>query len=171
MPERPNADVPSDPHDLGRFVQAQSSDYEQALSEIRSGRKRSHWMWYVFPQVEGLGRSPTTQRYSIKSMAEAEAYLRHPILGPRLIECAEALLGVEGRSAHEILGTPDDAKLRSSATLFSGVAPPGSAFHRILERFFAGKPDPRTLELLGAATESQGGRNRYSSRPNSSYNS
>jgi uncharacterized protein (DUF1810 family) len=139
----------NDPHDLGRFVDAQASTYGQALSEIRSGQKRSHWMWYVFPQYQRLGRSPTARRYSIESVAEAEAYLRHPILGPRLIECAEALLGLEGRSAHEIFGSPDDTKLRSSATLFSFVAPAGSPFHRLLDKFFAGERDPNTLQLIG----------------------
>jgi uncharacterized protein (DUF1810 family) len=138
----------SDPYDLRRFVDAQSDDYARALAELRMGQKRSHWMWYVFPQYEGLGRSPTAQRYAIRSVAEAEAYLRHPILGPRLIESAEALLGIKGRSAREILGSPDDMKLRSSATLFSHVAPPGSPFHRILDQFFGGEPDRRTEELI-----------------------
>jgi uncharacterized protein (DUF1810 family) len=141
--------VPTDPHDLARFVQAQSRNYHQALSEISAGRKRSHWMWYVFPQYEGLGRSPTAQRYAIRSLAEAEAYLRHPILGARLVECAEALLALEAGSAHDIFGSPDDVKLRSSATLFSRVAPVGSPFHLVLERFFDGEPDRRTLELIG----------------------
>jgi uncharacterized protein (DUF1810 family) len=140
-------------HDLRRFVDAQSHNYDQALSEITAGRKRSHWMWYVFPQYEGLGRSSMAQRYAIKSIAEAEAYLRHRILGPRLVECAEALLALEGRSAHEIFGSPDDAKLRSSATLFSCVAPAGSVFHRILDRYYDGEPDRTTLELIGRAAE------------------
>ena len=142
----------NDPHGLRRFVDAQSSTYDQALSEIRSGQKRSHWMWYVFPQYVGLGRSATAQHYSIRSLAEAEAYLRHPILGPRLVECAEALLGLEGRSAHEIFGSLDDAKLQSSATLFSRVTPAGSPFHRILDHYFAGQPDRNTLGLIGADT-------------------
>src|SRR5262245_23864441 len=102
-----------DPHNLRRFVEAQNDDYDQALAEIRSGRKRSHWMWYVFPQFEGLGQSSTSRLYSIKSIAEAEAYLNHPTLGPRLLECCEAALSVEGRSAHEIFGSPDDMKPRS----------------------------------------------------------
>src|SRR5437762_8769015 len=101
----------ADPHNLVRFVQAQQDDYAQALSEIRSGRKESHWMWYIFPQFDGLGFSSTSKRYAIKSIAEAEAYLSHPVLGPRLMECAEAVLRVEGRSAHEIFGSPDDVKL------------------------------------------------------------
>lgn len=151
-----------DEHDLRRFVDAQARDYDRALSEIRAGQKRSHWMWYVFPQYDGLGRSPTARRFAIRSLAEADAYLRHPILGPRLIECAAALLDLEGRSAHEIFGSPDDAKLRSSATLFSLVAPPGSVFHRILERYFAGQPDRRTLELVeaGAPTDDHPGGTR-----------
>lgn len=137
-----------DPHDLARFIQAQSHNYDAAIAEIRAGRKRSHWMWYVFPQYEGLGRSETAQRFAIRSTAEAHAYLAHPILGSRLLACAEALHAVESGSAREILGSPDDAKLRSSATLFSRVSPPGSAFHRILERFFGGEPDDRTLGLI-----------------------
>lgn len=142
----------NDPHDLRRFVDAQSTSYDQALSEIRAGRKRTHWMWYIFPQFHGLGRSPIAQRYSIKSVAEADAYLRHSALGPRLLTCAEAVLAVEGRTAYEIFGSPDDAKLRSSATLFSRVASPGSAFHGILERCFAGQPDYLTLQLMGAVS-------------------
>lgn len=108
-------------------------------------------MWYVFPQYEGLGRSPTAERFAIRSVSEADAYLRHPILGPRLVECAEALLAIENRSAPEIFGSPDDLKLRSSATLFARVSPPGSVFHRILDRYFAGESDRRTLELIGMA--------------------
>lgn len=142
---------PNDPHNFRRFVDAQSRDYADALSELRAGEKRSHWMWYVFPQYEGLGRSPTAREYAIRSVSEADAYLRHPILRPRLLECAEALLAVENRSAHDILGAPDDAKLGSSATLFSLVSPAGSVFHRILERYFAGESDRRTLELIRMA--------------------
>jgi uncharacterized protein (DUF1810 family) len=138
-----------DPHNLSRFVQAQEYSYDQALSEIRSGRKQSHWMWYIFPQLEGLGFSPTSRRYSIKSIAEAEAYLRHPILGPRLVECCEATLRVEGRSAFDIFGSPDDMKLRSCATLFALVSPAGSVFHRLLDKYFQGNRDVQTLRLLG----------------------
>jgi uncharacterized protein (DUF1810 family) len=112
-------DAGDDPHDLNRFVQAQEGVYERALSEIRSGRKRSHWMWYIFPQYEGLGFSSTSRRYSIKSLAEAQAYLAHPILGPRL----------------EIFGSPDDMKLRSCATLFACVSPAGSVFQRLLKKY------------------------------------
>jgi uncharacterized protein (DUF1810 family) len=139
-----------DPHNLGRFVQAQQDDYEQALREIRAGRKESHWMWYIFPQFRGLGVSPTSQFYAIQSRAEAEAYLAHPVLGPRLVACAEAALGVQGRSAAEIFGGIDAVKLRSCATLFAAVSSPGSVFHRLLDKFFQGKPDERTLQLLGS---------------------
>ena len=143
---------PNDPYDLSRFVQAQDrGSYEQALSEIRSGCKTSHWMWYVFPQLDGLGFSPTSRRYSIKSLAEAEAYLKHPILGPRLVECCEALLLREGRSASDIFGYPDDMKLRSCATLFALVSPAGSVFHRVLDKYFQGARDVKTLGLLGMA--------------------
>jgi len=139
----------SDPYDLARFVEAQAHDYATALAELASGRKRSHWMWYVFPQYHGLGSSPTAAHYAIRSLAEAEAYLRHPVLGPRLVECAEALLAIEGRSAHEIFGSPDDLKLKSSATLFALVSPAGSVFGQLLDRYFAGAHDDRTLRLLG----------------------
>jgi uncharacterized protein (DUF1810 family) len=111
-----------DPYDLDRFVQAQAKDYQQALSELRAGEKRSHWMWYVFPQVEGLGHSAMSRRYSIKSAAEAKAYLDHPVLGARLRECFAAVCNIAGRSALEIFGSPDDMKLRSCATLFAAVS-------------------------------------------------
>ena len=137
-----------DPYDLGRFVKAQEGVYGTALSEVRAGRKRSHWMWYIFPQFAGLGSSPTSRHYSIKSHAEAEAYLRHPIVGPRLVECCEAVTGVEGRSAHEIFGSPDDMKLRSCLTLFAHVSAPGSVFEQALGKCFRGEPDEQTLRLL-----------------------
>ena len=140
----------SDPHTLHRFVQAQAQDYGQALAEIKSGRKRSHWMWYIFPQFEGLGRSATSQRYAIKSLAEAEAYRQHPLLGPRLIACVEAVLQLEGKSAYEVFGSPDDLKLHSCATLFTQIAPPDSAFKQLLDHYFQGKPDVKTLQLLEA---------------------
>ena len=145
----------NDPVDLNRFVQAQAEDYDQALSEIRAGRKRSHWMWYIFPQFDGLGLSSTSRRYAIRSVAEAEAYLRHPVLGPRLEECCEAVIGVNGRSAYDIFGSPDDVKLRSCATLFARVSVPGSVFERLLGKYFGGVPDPRTLQLIGAAPETR----------------
>lgn len=132
-----------DPHGLGRFVQAQKHDYEQALSELRAGQKRSHWMWYIFPQFDGLGFSATSRRYAIKSVAEAEAYLAHSVLGLRLTECADAVLSVQGRSASEIFGSQDDIKLRSSATLFAHVSPPGSVFERLLDKYFEGSRDAK----------------------------
>jgi uncharacterized protein (DUF1810 family) len=138
-----------DPYDLNRFVQAQQDVYEHALSEIRSGRKRSHWMWYIFPQYDGLGSSVISKRYAIKSRAEAEAFLRHPVLGPRLWECAEAALAVEARSAFEVFGSPDDRKLQSCATLFAYVSPSGSVFDRLLDKYFRGERDHKTLHLLG----------------------
>ena len=147
-----------DPYDLARFVRAQETMYNRALAEIRNGSKQSHWMWFIFPQFEGLGFSSTSRRYAIKSLAEARAYLSHPVLGPRLIECAEAALGIKGRSALEIFDSPDDMKLRSCATLFASVTPAGSVFHRLIEKFFEGKCDQKTLRLLGAAQDYDGGR-------------
>jgi uncharacterized protein (DUF1810 family) len=137
-----------DPYELSRFVQAQESDYESALNEITAGDKRTHWMWYIFPQFRGLGKSGTSRHYAINSLDEAKAYLAHPILGPRLVACAEAALRVEGRSATQIFGSPDDLKLRSSATLFASVSSNGSVFHRVLDRFFNGIADERTLQLV-----------------------
>ncbi len=147
MPDRPN----TDPHDLQRFVAAQEGVYACALEELRCGSKRSHWMWFVFPQIDGLGRSEMARRYAIRSREEAAAYLRHEVLGPRLRECADALLGVEGKTADDIMGFPDDLKLQSSMTLFAHVSDLGSVFHRVLEKFFGGSPDAKTLELLAAA--------------------
>ena len=142
---------PADAYDLNRFVQAQAPLYDVALDELRSGRKRSHWMWFVFPQFAGLGASATSVHYAVKSAAEAEAYLSHPVLGPRLVECAEAVLAIHGRAAADIFGSPDDMKLRSCATLFARVSPPGSVFERVLARYFPEGPDERTLRLLGTA--------------------
>jgi uncharacterized protein (DUF1810 family) len=139
-----------DPYDLQRFVSAQAGVHDQALAEVRRGRKQSHWMWFVFPQVAGLGLSPTAQLYAIGSLAEARAYLAHPQLGPRLRECTAAVNAVEGRSAHEIFDSPDDVKFRSSMTLFREAAPGESDFQAALDRYFAGAPDPRTLEILRA---------------------
>jgi len=143
----------SDPFDPDRFVRAQECDYDRALAEVRAGRKRSHWMWYVFPQFAGLGFSAMSERYAIKSRAEAEAYLRHPVIGPRLVEICEAALAVQGRSAFEIFGSPDDLKLRTCATLFAEVSPPGSVFERVLEKYFGGKRDERTVHLMEAACD------------------
>lgn len=143
----------NDPHDLNRFVRAQEHDYAPALAEIRSGRKRTHWMWYVFPQLDGLGFSEMARRYAIRGLDEARAYLEHPVLGPRLVECSEAVLAVQGCSAREIFGTPDDVKLRSCATLFAEVSAEGSVFHRLIEVYFGGAPDGRTLTLLGQSAD------------------
>ena len=145
--------TPDDQFDLQRFVDAQAAIYPQALAEIRAGRKQSHWMWFIFPQIDGLGTSPTARRYAIKSKAEAAAYLAHPLLGARIVECAEAALAVDGRSATEIFGVPDDMKLRSSATLFAAAAAPGSVFQRVVDKYFAGEWDQRTLQLLRAGSE------------------
>jgi uncharacterized protein (DUF1810 family) len=141
----------TDPHDLQRFVAAQSAVYADALRELRAGRKRSHWMWFVFPQLAGLGRSLTAERYAIAGIDEARAYLAHPVLGKRLRECVDALLALRDRSAYQVLGSPDDLKLRSSMTLFAQAAGPGSVFDEVLERYYAGEPDPLTLRLLGVS--------------------
>ena len=138
-----------DPYNLSRFLQAQEAEYEQAPAEIKSGHKRTHWMWYIFPQIDGLALSSTSRRYAIKSLDEARAYLDHPILGPRLRECAEAVVRLEGKSAREIFGSPDDLKLRSCATLFACVSPPGSVFDRLLGKYYGGARDDKTLRLLG----------------------
>jgi uncharacterized protein (DUF1810 family) len=142
-------DRTDDPYDLARFVRAQEDDFARALAEIRAGEKRSHWMWYIFPQLDGLGFSPTAKYYAIKSVQEARAYLEHPVLGPRLLGCAEAAVRVEGRSATAVFGSPDDLKLRSCATLFACVSPPGSVFDRLLDKYYGGKRDGKTLRLLG----------------------
>jgi uncharacterized protein (DUF1810 family) len=135
--------------DLERFVDAQVGIYEQALAELRAGRKRSHWMWFVFPQLRGLGRSSTSLRYGIESLEEAAGYLAHPVLGPRLLECTAAVLAVEGRSLHEIFGTPDDLKFCSSMTLFHRADPTQAPFRTALDDLCGGREDRRTLGLLG----------------------
>jgi uncharacterized protein (DUF1810 family) len=140
----------NDTYNLGRFVQAQVDDYEQALAEIRSGHKKSHWIWYIFPQVDGLGFSSMSKQYAIKSLAEAKAYLAHPVLGPRLVECALAALGVEGKTATQIFGSPDDMKLKSCATLFACVSPEASVFHRLLDKYYHGRRDEKTLQIVGS---------------------
>jgi uncharacterized protein (DUF1810 family) len=147
----PSDDVRSagDPYDLSRFVRAQEGDYERALAELQSGQKRTHWMWYIFPQLDGLAFSATSKRYAVKSAEEATAYLAHPILGPRLRQCAEAVLRIEGRSATAIFGSPDDLKLRSCATLFASVSPPDSVFDRLLVKYYRGERDAKTSQLLG----------------------
>jgi uncharacterized protein (DUF1810 family) len=138
----------TDPYDLNRFANAQESSYAAALSELRAGRKRTHWMWFVFPQIAGLGHSSMSEHYAIRSEGEARAYLAHPLLGARLIECAEAVLSVEGKSATEIMGSPDDMKLKSCATLFAYVSPAGSVFQTILDQYYSSEADPLTLRLL-----------------------
>lgn len=140
----------SDQYNLTRFLDAQQRDYVRALSEIRRGRKDTHWMWFVFPQFRGLGHSATSQLYAIGSVDEARAYLQHPVLGPRLIESADAVLSVAGRSARAIFGSPDDLKLRSCATLFAGVMPEHpNVFDRIIAKYFDGRGDEATLRLVG----------------------
>ena len=136
---------------LERFIDAQSSMHDQALDEIRGGRKRTHWMWFIFPQFEGLGTSETSRYFAIKSRAEAEAYLAHPVLGRRIRDCAQAVLDAENRSAVEIFGLVDTMKLRSSATLFAAISPPESVFHQIIDRYFDGWHDDTTLELMQAS--------------------
>ena len=138
----------SDRFDLQRFVSAQDRVYADVVAELRDGRKRSHWMWFIFPQIDGLGFSPTTKRYAIKSSDETRAYLEHPVLGKRLVECAEAVLAVQGRSASAIFGSPDDMKLKSSMTLFVAVSEPGSVFERVLDRYYQGQRDETMIQLL-----------------------
>lgn len=137
-----------DPFNLARFVTAQADTFAPALAELQRGGKDTHWMWFIFPQLVGLGTSPTARLYAITSRAEAEAYLQHPVLGPRLTQCAEALLQHTGKSATTIMGPVDAMKLQSSATLFAACSAPGSIFHRVLDHYFAGTPDPKTLTLL-----------------------
>jgi uncharacterized protein (DUF1810 family) len=141
------------PYNLERFVSAQRGSYDVALRELRSGKKRSHWMWYVFPQVAGLGSSAMADLYAIRSKREAAAFLAHPVLGPRLVDCANALLQLKGMMAEEVMGYPDDLKLRSSMTLFAASSPPSSAFQKVLEMYFSGVPDNRTTAYLAAHEE------------------
>lgn len=137
-----------DSHDLQRFVDAQQPLYARVLAELRAAHKQSHWMWFVFPQIAGLGRSAMAQRYAIASREEALAYLQHPLLGPRLEECAHALLQHTDRTARQMLGSPDDLKLRSSMTLFATVAPERIVFQQVLDAFYAGEADRETLIRL-----------------------
>jgi uncharacterized protein (DUF1810 family) len=140
-------------YDLHRFIDAQNGIYEHALAELRAGRKRSHWMWFIFPQIAGLGTSSMAEKYAIRSAEEASAYLADPILGSRLLRCVEAVLSVNGRSAHDIMGSPDDLKLRSSMTLFAAVSDHGSPFHKAIDRFYDGKFDERTISILSAGKD------------------
>ena len=137
-----------DPFDLQRFVDAQARVYDTVLGELRDGRKRSHWMWFVFPQLRGLGSSPTAVRFAISSIDEARAYLAHELLGPRLRECTGLVATIDGRSAEEIFGWPDDMKLRSSMTLFARAADDNAAFVEVLEKFYGGEEDSATLARL-----------------------
>jgi uncharacterized protein (DUF1810 family) len=139
----------NDPHNLLRFVQAQAPVYQEVLAELREGHKRSHWMWFVFPQFAGLGHSPMAQRFAVASLDEARAYLAHPVLGARLRECARLVLAVQDRSIHYIFGSPDDLKFRSSMTLFNCAGPAEPVFQQCLQTYFAGHGDPQTIALLG----------------------
>ena len=141
-------DSAADPFDLERFVAAQEPVYRDVVAELRDGRKRSHWMWFVFPQLRGLGGSAMAARYAISSLEEADAYLRHPVLGPRLHECTRLVNGVQGRSVSEIFGSPDDLKLCSSMTLFARATDDNVDFVALLNKFYDGRRDERTLELL-----------------------
>lgn len=141
----PHAD---DPASLDRFLAAQDELYDQALSELRQGRKQSHWMWFIFPQLRGIGRSATAEFFGLADLAEAQAYLRHPVLGPRLVESAEAVLEHAGQPAERIMGGIDAMKLRSSATLFAAVPGSGDVFARVIATFFGGEPCPRTRAML-----------------------
>jgi uncharacterized protein (DUF1810 family) len=136
--------------ELDRFVEAQAPHLDAVKAELAAGRKRSHWMWFVFPQLRGLGRSSMARHFGLQSLAEATAYLAHPVLGPRLRACVELVLGVDGRGAHEIFGSPDDLKLRSCLTLFREVDGPDGLFARALAKYFDDQPDPLTLQLLAA---------------------
>ena len=135
---------------LQRFLDAQQHDYQTALSEMQAGRKRSHWMWYIFPQIQGLGFSSMAQRYAIADTAEAAAYLAHPTLGARLVEISKALLAAPGSNATAVMGSPDDLKLRSSMTLFAQVPGADPVFQQVLDKFYGGRPDEQTLRRLGS---------------------
>ena len=139
----------ADPHDLERFVEAQESSIDVVKRELRSGRKRSHWMWFVFPQIAGLGRSETAKRYAIEDLEEAEAYLAHPLLGSRLRECTGLVVDIDGRTANEIFGSPDDLKFQSSMTLFEAAADDTSVFGDALDQYYDGDRDLDTLTRLG----------------------
>lgn len=138
----------NDNYDLQRFVEAQRDSYADAIAELRNGKKRSHWMWFIFPQVAGLGSSMMAQRYAIKTRGEGSAYLAHPILGPRLLECANALLLHKDKSAEEVMGYPDYLKLQSSMTLFAALSAPDSPFHKALDQYYSGASDIKTIEFL-----------------------
>jgi len=143
----------NDSDNLSRFTSAQEGIFENVLAELRSGQKRTHWMWFIFPQIDGLGHSSTTRYYSIKSKNEARNYLDHPVLGARLVKCAELLLAIDGKSVTDIFGFPDDIKLKSCMTLFATVAGPDSVFAHVLEKYFDGQQDEKTISLLGNSFE------------------
>jgi len=138
----------TDLFDLSRFINAQTDSYATALTELKSGYKQSHWIWYIFPQLDGLGHSSTAKYYAIKDITEAQQYLNHPVLGKRLLECTTAVLAVEGRTILDILGFPDNLKLHSSMTLFAHIADSNPVFTRVIDKYFDGKLDIKTLELL-----------------------
>ena len=138
-----------DERGLDKYVSAQARDYDDALREIRSGRKRSHWIWYIFPQLDGLGYSPTAQYYGIRDLEQAKDYMAHPVLGPRLVEISEALLALPSSDPGAVMGYPDDLKLCSSMTLFELAAPDQPVFGKVLDKFYGGRRDPLTLQLLG----------------------
>ncbi len=150
---RENLQNGDDPFDLRRFIKAQQTTYDYVISELRNGRKRSHWMWFIFPQIDGLAHSSTSKFYAVKSCEEALAYLNHPVLGKRLKECAETVLAVENRSASEIFGYPDDLKLKSSLTLFASVSDAQSVFALLLDKYFDGERNLRTLKILESLEE------------------
>ncbi len=141
----------NDNHNLKRFVDAQERDYETALSEIKNGRKRTHWMWYIFPQIQGLGFSETSRYYAIKNKEEAAAFLQHPVIGKRLLNICEALLSLQHNNAHIIFGSPDNLKLQSCLTLFSSLPDANPVFEALLQKFFNGKKDENTLRILRQA--------------------
>lgn len=149
MCHRSHMQSAGDPFDLQRFVDAQEPVYGDVVAELRAGRKRSHWMWFVFPQLRGLGGSPTAVHYGISSLDEAAAYLRHELLGQRLRECARLVTAVQGRSVGQIFGSPDDLKLRSSMTLFARATEDNQEFVAVLEKYYDGRQDEKTLERLG----------------------
>jgi uncharacterized protein (DUF1810 family) len=138
----------SDPYDLQRFVDAQNPVYDRVRTELQEGRKRTHWMWFIFPQIAGLGSSPLARRFAISSLSEAAAYLQHPVLGPRLAECTRLVNLIEGRSIEQIFGYPDDLKFRSSMTLFARASADNQVFVDALQKYFNGEFDPATLERL-----------------------
>jgi len=137
-----------DTFDLNHFVKAQNGVYYRVVLELRQAIKQTHWMWFIFPQITGLGKSTRSQKYAIKSLDEASKYLNHPTLGERLFECVEILVGIEGKTIHEIFGSPDDLKLRSLMTLFAGIASPGSVFDQVIEKYFQGDVYWHTQKLL-----------------------